>query len=152
MPERRLLSLSAAEGVAYCLTLIIVPYCRDSQVKSCWPVRAMPELLSRRKWSMIQEMSYKQRVLLDARLARGADLEPNHCRAIAADLGLAFQQVRLASLSHAIAADRCTSSLPRPRLTLLKKTRTKHCRRRAATGLSQARMLANAVSCGTSAE
>ena len=52
----------------------------------------MPELLGKRKWSVLQEMSYKQRILLDARLAKGADLEPDECRAIAADLGLAFQQ------------------------------------------------------------
>ena len=67
--------------------------CRDSAVRSCWPLRAMPELLGKRKWSMMQDMSYKQRVLLDAKLANRAGLDPNECRAIAVELGLAFQQV-----------------------------------------------------------
>ena len=62
-------------------------------MRSCWPLRAMPELLGRRKWSMMQDMSYKQRVLLDAKLADHAGLEPDEARAIAAELGLAFQQV-----------------------------------------------------------
>lgn len=70
-----------------------VAWCRDSAVRSCWPLRAMPELLGKRKWSMVQDMSYRQRVLLDAKLANSAGLEPDECRAIAAELGLAFQQV-----------------------------------------------------------
>ncbi len=74
-------------------------WCRDSAVRSCWPLRAMPELLGKRKWSMMQDMSYKQRVLLDAKLANRAGLEPAECRAIAAELGLAFQQVGITSVS-----------------------------------------------------
>ena len=72
-----------------------VAWRRDSAVRSRWPLRAMPELLGRRKWSVMQDMSYKQRVLLDAKLADRAGLEPDEARAIAAELGLAFQQVRM---------------------------------------------------------
>lgn len=68
--------------------------CRDAAVKSCWPLRAMPELLGKRKWSLMQDMSYKQRVQLDARLAQTTDLSPDECRAMAAELGLAFTQVQ----------------------------------------------------------
>ena len=68
--------------------------CRDAAVKSCWPLRAMPELLGKRKWSLLQDMSYKQRVQLDARLAQKADLSPDECRVMAAELGLAFTQVQ----------------------------------------------------------
>ena len=80
-------------------------------MKSCWPIRAMPELLGRRKWSVLQEMSYKQRVLLDARLAQGADLEPDACRALAADLGLAFQQAPPLPAAH-ICSSRCRAEGP----------------------------------------
>ena len=69
--------------------------CRDNAVRACWPLRAMPELLGKRKWSVMADMSYKQRVLLDARLAQRADLEPNECRTLAAELGLAFLQVSM---------------------------------------------------------
>ena len=79
--------------------------CRDSAVRSCWPLRAMPELLGKRKWSMMQDMSYKQRVLLDAKLADPAELGPDECRAIAAELGLAFQQVCMHDASSLPADD-----------------------------------------------
>ncbi len=69
-------------------------------MKSCWPLRAMPELLGKRKWSLMQDMSYKQRVQLDARLAQNADLSPDQCQAMAAELGLAFTQVQKPRTLH----------------------------------------------------
>ena len=53
----------------------------------------MPELLGKRKWSVLQDMTYKQRVLLEAKLAQRSDLMPDECRVIAAELGVAFLQV-----------------------------------------------------------
>ena len=58
----------------------------------------MPELLGKRKWSVLQDMTYKQRVLLEAKLAQQSDVTPDECRVIAADLGVAFLQVCLHSI------------------------------------------------------
>lgn len=58
----------------------------------------MPELLGKRKWSVLQDMTYKQRVLLEAKLAQRSDVTPDECRVIAADLGVAFLQVCLHSI------------------------------------------------------
>ena len=77
----------------------------------------MPELLGKRKWSIMQDMSYKQRVLLDAKLANRAGLEPAECRAIAAELGLAFQQVstrNALTVSSAHAAQSAPERASRP--------------------------------------